>query len=190
MKRSFTSGIKKIIRKHSDCIYACSETLQVSERRIALYRILRSNKNRFGSTAEIGIFEMMQSGLREVTNPSEIMLSGNPEKLSGVAVASVMEGIRSLMIEVQALVTTAAYGTPQRSVNGYDAKRLNMLLAVIEKRLGVKIYTKDADALTDADFEKWEELTNVVDEKESKANDDFLDAQKEFAKEYNFELKD
>lgn len=108
-----------------------------------IYRILRSNKNRFGSTAEIGIFEMMQSGLREVTNPSEIMLSGNPEKLSGVAVASVMEGIRSLMIEVQALVTTAAYGTPQRSVNGYDAKRLNMLLAVIEKRLGVKIYTKD-----------------------------------------------
>ncbi len=108
-----------------------------------IYRILRSNKNRFGSTAEIGIFEMMQSGLREVTNPSEIMLSGNPEKLSGVAIASVMEGIRSLMIEVQALITTAAYGTPQRSVNGYDAKRLNMLLAVIEKRLGVKIYTKD-----------------------------------------------
>ena len=108
-----------------------------------VYRILRSNKNRFGSTAEIGIFEMVQSGLREVANPSEIMLSGNPEKLSGVAVASVMEGIRPLMIEVQALVSTAAYGTPQRTVNGFDGKRLNMLLAVIEKRLGVKIYTKD-----------------------------------------------
>lgn len=108
-----------------------------------VYRILRSNKNRFGSTAEIGIFEMVQNGLREVTNPSEIMLSGNPEKLSGVAIASVMEGIRPLMIEVQALVSTAAYGTPQRTVNGFDGKRLNMLLAVIEKRLGVKIYTKD-----------------------------------------------
>ncbi len=108
-----------------------------------VYRILRSNKNRFGSTAEIGIFEMVQSGLKEVTNPSEIMLSGNPEKLSGVAIASVMEGIRPLMIEVQALVSTAAYGTPQRTVNGFDGKRLNMLLAVIEKRLGVKIYTKD-----------------------------------------------
>ena len=108
-----------------------------------VYRILRSNKNRFGSTAEIGIFEMVQSGLREVSNPSEIMLSGNPEKLSGVAIASVMEGIRPLMIEVQALVSTAAYGTPQRTANGFDGKRLNMLLAVIEKRLGVKIYTKD-----------------------------------------------
>lgn len=108
-----------------------------------VYRILRSNKNRFGSTAEIGIFEMVQSGLREVLNPSEIMLSGNPEKLSGVAIASVMEGIRPLMVEVQALVSTAAYGTPQRTVNGFDGKRLNMLLAVIEKRLGVKIYTKD-----------------------------------------------
>lgn len=108
-----------------------------------VYRILRSNKNRFGSTAEIGIFEMVQSGLREVSNPSEIMLSGNPEQLSGVAIASVMEGIRPLMIEVQALVSTAAYGTPQRTANGFDGKRLNMLLAVIEKRLGVKIYTKD-----------------------------------------------
>lgn len=108
-----------------------------------VYRILRSNKNRFGSTAEIGIFEMVQNGLREVSNPSEIMLSGNPEKLSGVAIASVMEGIRPLMIEVQALVSTAAYGTPQRTVNGFDGKRLNMLLAIIEKRLGVKIYTKD-----------------------------------------------
>jgi DNA repair protein RadA/Sms len=108
-----------------------------------VYRILRSNKNRFGSTSEIGIFEMVQSGLREVSNPSEMLLSGNPEQLSGVAVASVMEGVRPLLIEVQALVSTAAYGTPQRSVNGYDAKRLNMLLAVLEKRLGVKMYTKD-----------------------------------------------
>lgn len=108
-----------------------------------VYRILRSNKNRFGSTSEIGIFEMVQSGLREVTNPSEMLLSGNPEQLSGVAIASTMEGVRPLLIEVQALVSTAAYGTPQRTVNGYDAKRLNMLLAVIEKRLGVKMYTKD-----------------------------------------------
>ena len=108
-----------------------------------IYRILRSNKNRFGSTAEIGIFEMVQYGLREVTNPSEMLLSGNPEQLSGVAIATAMEGVRPLLIEVQALVSTAAYGTPQRTVNGFDSKRLNMLLAVIEKRLGVKIYTKD-----------------------------------------------
>lgn len=108
-----------------------------------VYRILRSNKNRFGSTSEIGIFEMVQSGLREVTNPSEMLLSGNPEQLSGVAIASAMEGVRPLLIEVQALVSTAAYGTPQRTVNGYDSKRINMLLAVIEKRLGVKMYTKD-----------------------------------------------
>jgi len=108
-----------------------------------IYRILRSNKNRFGSTSEIGIFEMIQSGLREVSNPSEMLLSGNPEQLSGVAIASVMEGVRPLLLEVQALVSTAAYGTPQRTVNGFDSKRLNMLLAVIEKRLGVKIYTKD-----------------------------------------------
>jgi DNA repair protein RadA/Sms len=108
-----------------------------------IYRILRSHKNRFGATSEIGIFEMQQSGLREVLNPSEMLLSGNPEQLSGVAIASAMEGVRPFLVEVQALVSTAAYGTPQRSVTGYDPRRLNMLLAVIEKRLGVKIYTKD-----------------------------------------------
>jgi DNA repair protein RadA/Sms len=108
-----------------------------------IYRILRSHKNRFGATSEIGIFEMQQSGLREVLNPSEMLLSGNPEQLSGVAIAAAMEGMRPFLVEVQALVSTAAYGTPQRSVTGYDARRLNMLLAVIEKRLGVKIYTKD-----------------------------------------------
>ena len=108
-----------------------------------IYRILRSHKNRFGATSEIGIFEMQQSGLREVLNPSEMLLSGNPEQLSGVAIAAAMEGMRPFLVEVQALVSTAAYGTPQRSVTGYDPRRLNMLLAVIEKRLGVKIYTKD-----------------------------------------------
>jgi DNA repair protein RadA/Sms len=108
-----------------------------------IYRILRSHKNRFGSTSEIGIFEMQQAGLREVLNPSEMLLSGNPEQLSGVAIAAAMEGLRPFLVEVQALVSTAAYGTPQRSVTGYDPRRLNMLLAVIEKRLGVKIYTKD-----------------------------------------------
>lgn len=108
-----------------------------------VYRILRSSKNRFGSTSEMGIFEMQQSGLHEVLNPSEILLSGNPQKLSGVALSCVMEGARPLLIEVQALVSTAAYSSPQRTVTGYDAKRLNMLLAVIEKRLGIKINTKD-----------------------------------------------
>jgi len=108
-----------------------------------IYRILRSIKNRFGSTSEIGIFEMVQKGLREVNNPSEMLISGNKEKLSGVATAATVEGVRPLFIEVQALVSTAAYGTPQRTVNGYDSKRLSMLLAVIEKRLGVKVYTKD-----------------------------------------------
>ncbi len=108
-----------------------------------VYRILRSFKNRFGSTSEIGIFEMIQTGLREVSNPSEMLVSGNKDKLSGVAIAATMEGVRPLFIEVQALVSTAAYGTPQRTVTGYDNKRLNMILAVIEKRLGVKVYTKD-----------------------------------------------
>lgn len=108
-----------------------------------VYRVLRSIKNRFGSTSEIGIFEMVQAGLREVTNPSEMLLNRNHEQLSGVAIAAVMEGMRPLFVEVQALVSTAAYGTPQRTVNGYDNKRVNMLLAIIEKRLGIKVYTKD-----------------------------------------------
>jgi DNA repair protein RadA/Sms len=108
-----------------------------------MYRILRAIKNRFGSTAELGIFEMQQSGLREVSNPSELLLSQNHEGLSGVAIASAIEGIRPFLIEVQALVSTAAYGTPQRSSTGFDLRRLNMLLAVLEKRAGFKIAQKD-----------------------------------------------
>ncbi len=108
-----------------------------------MYRILRAIKNRFGSTSEIGIFEMQQSGLREVSNPSELLLSQNHEGLSGIAIATAIEGIRPFLIEVQALVSTAAYGTPQRSSTGYDLRRLNMLLAVLEKRVGFKLAQKD-----------------------------------------------
>ena len=109
-----------------------------------LYRILRSIKNRFGSTSEIGIYEMCQKGLREVTNPSEMLISrAGEENLSGVATGTTIEGMRPFLIEVQALVSTAAYGTPQRSVTGFDAKRLNMLLAVLEKRVGFKLAQKD-----------------------------------------------
>jgi len=108
-----------------------------------MYRILRANKNRFGSTAELGIFEMLQNGLREVTNPSELLLSQNHEGLSGVAIASAIEGIRPFLIEAQALVSTAAYGTPQRSSTGFDIRRMNMLLAVLEKRAGFKLAQKD-----------------------------------------------
>lgn len=108
-----------------------------------MYRILRSIKNRFGSTSELGIFEMQQNGLREVSNPSELLLSQNHEGLSGVAIASAIEGIRPFLIEVQALVSSAAYGTPQRSCTGFDLRRLNMLLAVLEKRAGFKIAQKD-----------------------------------------------
>ncbi|NDV45600.1 DNA repair protein RadA [Paludibacter sp. 221] len=108
-----------------------------------MYRILRAIKNRFGSTSELGIFEMQQSGLREVSNPSELLLSQNHEGLSGVAIASAVEGIRPFLIEVQALVSSAAYGTPQRSSTGFDLRRLNMLLAVLEKRAGFKLAQKD-----------------------------------------------
>ena len=108
-----------------------------------MYRILRPVKNRFGSTSELGIFEMQQNGLREVNNPSELLLSQNHEGLSGVAIASAIEGIRPFLIEVQALVSSAAYGTPQRSSTGFDLRRLNMLLAVLEKRAGFKIAQKD-----------------------------------------------
>lgn len=108
-----------------------------------MYRILRSIKNRFGSTSEIGIYEMQQNGLREVSNPSELLLSQNHSGLSGVAIASAIEGIRPFLIEVQALVSSAAYGTPQRSSTGFDLRRLNMLLAVLEKRAGFKIAQKD-----------------------------------------------
>ncbi|HLP03932.1 MAG TPA: DNA repair protein RadA [Paludibacter sp.] len=108
-----------------------------------MYRILRPIKNRFGSTSELGIFEMQQNGLREVSNPSELLLSQNHEGLSGVAIASAIEGVRPFLIEVQALVSSAAYGTPQRSSTGFDLRRLNMLLAVLEKRAGFKIAQKD-----------------------------------------------
>lgn len=108
-----------------------------------MYRILRAQKNRFGSTSELGIFEMQQSGLREVTNPSELLLSTQRDGLSGIAIAAAVEGVRPFLIEVQALVSSAAYGTPQRSSTGFDARRLNMLLAVLEKRVGFKLLLKD-----------------------------------------------
>ncbi|CAM3941908.1 DNA repair protein RadA [Flavobacterium branchiophilum] len=117
--------------------------LQFEGDRNHVYRILRSLKNRFGSTAELGIYEMMGSGLREVTNPSEILISHKNEELSGTAIASTLEGMRPLMIEIQALVSTAVYGTPQRSTTGYNAKRLNMILAVLEKRAGFRLGAKD-----------------------------------------------
>jgi DNA repair protein RadA/Sms len=117
--------------------------LQFEGDRNHVYRILRAHKNRFGSTNELGIYEMQGSGLREVDNPSEILISKNDEGLSGTAIAATLEGMRPLMIEIQALVSTAVYGTPQRSTTGYNTKRLNMLLAVLEKRAGFKLGAKD-----------------------------------------------
>ena len=108
-----------------------------------MYRILRAQKNRFGSTSELGIFEMRQDGLREVANPSELLLSQNHDGLSGIAIASAIEGIRPFLIEVQALVSSAAYGVPQRASTGFDLRRLNMLLAVLEKRVGFRLPQKD-----------------------------------------------
>ncbi|MDE5874619.1 MAG: DNA repair protein RadA, partial [Muribaculaceae bacterium] len=118
--------------------------LQFEGDRQYLYRILRSIKNRFGSTSEIGIYEMVQKGLREVKNPSEMLLSENREdEMSGIAIGVTVEGVRPFMVEVQALVSSAAYGTPQRSVTGFDPRRLNMLLAVLEKRARFKLGQKD-----------------------------------------------
>jgi len=117
--------------------------LQFEGDRNYVYRILRALKNRFGSTSELGIYEMQGSGLREVSNPSEVLISKNEEGLSGTAVAATVEGMRPLMIEIQSLVSSAVYGTPQRSATGYNAKRLNMLLAVMEKRAGFKLAAKD-----------------------------------------------
>lgn len=118
--------------------------LQFEGDRQYLYRILRSIKNRFGSTSEIGIYEMVERGLREVKNPSEMLLSENrEEEMSGIAIGVTVEGVRPFMVEVQALVSSAAYGTPQRSVTGYDQRRLNMLLAVLEKRARFKLGQKD-----------------------------------------------
>ena len=108
-----------------------------------MYRILRSIKNRFGSTSELGIYEMRQNGLRPVSNPSELLLTEDHDGLSGVAISSAIEGVRPFLVETQALVSTAAYGTPQRSATGFDQRRLNMLLAVLEKRVGFKLIQKD-----------------------------------------------
>ena len=108
-----------------------------------MYRILRSIKNRFGSTSELGIYEMQQTGLRQVSNPSELLLSQDHEGLSGIAISAAIEGVRPFLVETQALVSTAAYGTPQRSATGFDQRRLNMLLAVLEKRVGFKLVQKD-----------------------------------------------
>ncbi|MCR4852700.1 MAG: DNA repair protein RadA [Prevotella sp.] len=108
-----------------------------------MYRILRSMKNRFGSTSELGIYEMLQTGLRQVSNPSELLLTQDHEGLSGIAISSAIEGVRPFLVETQALVSTAAYGTPQRSATGFEQRRLNMLLAVLEKRVGFKLIQKD-----------------------------------------------
>jgi len=108
-----------------------------------MYRILRSMKNRFGSTSELGIYEMLQSGLRQVNNPSELLLTDDHDGLSGIAISSAIEGVRPFLVETQALVSSAAYGTPQRQATGFDQRRLNMLLAVLEKRVGFKLMQKD-----------------------------------------------
>ncbi len=108
-----------------------------------MYRILRAMKNRFGSTSELGIYEMQQNGLRQVSNPSELLLTQDHEGLSGIAISSAIEGVRPFLVETQALVSTAAYGTPQRTATGFDQRRLNMLLAVLEKRVGFKLIQKD-----------------------------------------------
>ena len=113
--------------------------LQFEGDRHYFYRILRSIKNRFGSTDELGIYEMRAEGLRPVANPSELLLTEGTDELSGIAVAAAVEGARPFLIEVQALVSSAAYGTPQRSATGFDLRRLNMLLAVLEKRAGFKL---------------------------------------------------
>lgn len=117
--------------------------LQFEGDRNYIFRIVRAIKNRFGSTAEMGIYEMITNGLREVSNPSEILISYRDEYLSGIAIAATMEGVRPMLIETQALVSTAVYGVPQRSTTGFDARRLNMLLAVLEKRCGFRLAAKD-----------------------------------------------
>lgn len=117
--------------------------LQFEGDRHLSYRILRTTKNRFGSTSEIGIYEMLGDGMRQVSNPSEILISNREERLSGVAIGASIEGNRPLLIEIQSLVSSSAYGTPQRSTTGYDAKRLNMILAVLEKRGGLRLGNQD-----------------------------------------------
>ena len=117
--------------------------LQFEGDRNYIFRILRANKNRFGSTREIGIYEMLGDGLKQVHNPSDVLISKNDRSLSGNAIAVMLEGMRPFLVEVQALVSTAVYGTPQRSTTGFNAKRLNMLLAVLEKRAGFRLGAKD-----------------------------------------------
>lgn len=117
--------------------------IQFEGDRQGIYRILRSIKNRFGSTSELGIYEMLQNGLRPVTNPSELLLSDDRDGMSGIAISAAVEGMRPFLVETQALVSSAAYGTPQRSATGFDQRRLNMLLAVLEKRVGFKLMQKD-----------------------------------------------
>jgi DNA repair protein RadA/Sms len=117
--------------------------LQFEGDRNHVYRLLRAIKNRFGSTNELGIYEMLAKGLRQVDNPSEILITNTDGNLSGIAIGATLEGLRPILVEVQALVSTAAYGTPQRSSTGFDVRRLNMLLAVMEKRCGFKLGAKD-----------------------------------------------
>ncbi|NVK03547.1 MAG: DNA repair protein RadA [Flavobacteriia bacterium] len=117
--------------------------LQFEGDRHHIYRLLRGQKNRFGSTSELGIYEMRGEGLREVPNPSEVLMSNGEDKLSGTAIAVMVEGVRPMLVEIQALVSTAVYGTPQRSSTGFDVRRLNMLLAVLEKRCGFRLGAKD-----------------------------------------------
>ena len=127
----------KVLEHIVDCV------LQFEGDQHYMYRILRAQKNRFGSTSELGIYEMLQGGLHQVSNPSELLLTEGREGLSGIAICSAIEGVRPLLIETQALVSTAAYGTPQRSATGFDNRRLGMLLAVLEKRVGFKLAQKD-----------------------------------------------
>lgn len=117
--------------------------LQFEGDRHHIYRLLRASKNRFGSTNELGIYEMLGAGLREVSNPSEILIQSETDNLSGSAISAAMEGMRPILLEIQALVSTAVYGTPQRSTTGFDIRRLNMLLAVLEKRCGFRLGMKD-----------------------------------------------
>lgn len=127
----------KVLEHMVDCV------LQFEGDRHHIYRLLRTSKNRFGSTNELGIYEMQGTGLREVSNPSEILINAQSEQLSGTAIAATMEGLRPLLVEIQALASTAVYGTPQRSTTGFDIRRLNMLLAVLEKRCGFRLGMKD-----------------------------------------------
>ena len=153
LKYAKTSGVPVILIGHINkegtiagpkiLEHIVDAVIQFEGDRQGLYRILRSIKNRFGSTSELGIYEMQQTGLRPVNNPSELLLSDEREGMSGIAISAAVEGMRPFLIETQALVSTAAYGTPQRSATGFDQRRLNMLLAVLEKRVGFKLIQKD-----------------------------------------------